>query len=209
MEEIGLVLLLITLPVLLYLTSRVRAGKAGQLRSLPGMDELPGSVGHSAETGRPLHVSVGTGGVGGVATAETWAGLSLLTQMADEAAACDTPLIVTVSDATVLPIAQDILQRAYARNRFPYRDPIAQPAVPSRYKTALVCLRTAPVSGPSSAPNTTRSLYSRQTGLRHRNITTGQRHSRCYSALLRSRPMDKIQPQRPGRGRRTAFGNAL
>ncbi len=119
MEEIGLVLLLITLPVLLYLTSRVRAGKAGELRSLPGMDELPGSVGRSAETGRPLHVSVGTAGVGGVATAETWAGLSLLTQMADEAAACDTPLIVTVSDATVLPIAQDIMQRAYARHGNP------------------------------------------------------------------------------------------
>jgi hypothetical protein len=119
MEEIGLVLLLLTLPALFYLTSRVKAGKAGELRSLPGMDELPGSVGRSAETGQPLHVSVGVAGVGGVATAETWAGLSLLTQMADEAAACDTPLIVTVSDATVLPIAQDILQRAYVRHGNP------------------------------------------------------------------------------------------
>jgi hypothetical protein len=119
MEEIGLVLLLLTLPALFYLTSRVKAGKVGELRSLPGMDELPGSVGRSAETGQPLHVSVGVAGVGGVATAETWAGLSLLTQMADEAAACDTPLIVTVSDATVLPIAQDILQRAYVRHGNP------------------------------------------------------------------------------------------
>jgi hypothetical protein len=119
MEEIGLVLLLLTLPVLFYLTSRVSAGKAGELRRLPGMDELPGSVGRSAETGQPLHLSVGVAGVGGVATAETWAGLSLLTQMADEAAACDTPLIVTVSDATVLPIAQDILQRAYVRHGNP------------------------------------------------------------------------------------------
>jgi hypothetical protein len=83
------------------------------------MDELPGSVGRSAETGQPLHVSAGTAGIGGVATAETWAGLSLLSQMADEAAACDTPLIVTVSDATVLPIAQDILQRAYVRHGNP------------------------------------------------------------------------------------------
>ena len=119
MEEIGLILLILTLPVLIYLTSRVRARKAGDLRSLPGMDELPGSVGRSAETGQPLHVSVGVAGVGGAATAETWAGLTLLTQMADEAAACDTPLIVTVSDATVLPIAQDILQRAYVRHGNP------------------------------------------------------------------------------------------
>jgi hypothetical protein len=53
--------------------------------------------------------------VGGSITAETWAGLTLLAHVADEAAACDTPLIVTVADPTVLPIAQDILRRAYAR----------------------------------------------------------------------------------------------
>jgi hypothetical protein len=119
MEEIGLVSLLLILPVLFFLASRVRAGKAGQVRALPGMEKLPGLVGRSAETGQPLHVSVGVSGVGGSTTAETWAGLTLLGQLADEAAACDTPLIVTVADATVLPIAQDILWRAYVRNGNP------------------------------------------------------------------------------------------
>ncbi len=116
MGEISLVLLLLILPVLFFLTSRARTSKAGQLRTLPGMEELPGLVGRSAETGHPLHVSVGVAGVGGGATAETWAGLTLLGQLADEAAACGTPLIITVADATVLPIAQDILWRAYARS---------------------------------------------------------------------------------------------
>lgn len=119
MEEIGLVSLLLILPVLFFLTSRVRAGKTDQLRALPGMGKLPGLVGRSAETGQPLHVSVGVSGVGDSTTAETWAGLTLLGQLADEAAACDTPLIVTVADATVLPIAQDILWRAYVRNGNP------------------------------------------------------------------------------------------
>jgi hypothetical protein len=119
MEEIGLVLLFLILPVLFFLTSRVRAGKAGQVRALPGMEKLSGLVGRSAETGQPLHISVGVSGVGGGTTSETWAGLTLLGQMADEAAACDTPLIVTVADATVLPIAQDILWRAYVRNGNP------------------------------------------------------------------------------------------
>jgi hypothetical protein len=41
--------------------------------------------------------------------------------LADEAAACDTPLIVTLADATVLPIAQDILWRSYVRNGNPER----------------------------------------------------------------------------------------
>ena len=119
MELIGLVLLLLILPILFYLTSRVRASKAGELRSIPAMDGLPELVGRSAETGRPLHVSVGVAGVGGSLTSDTWAGLALLSQLADEAATCDTPLIVTVSDATVLPIAQDIVRRAFIRNGNP------------------------------------------------------------------------------------------
>jgi hypothetical protein len=116
MIEIGVVVLLLILPVLFFLTSRVRAGKMGVLRSLPGMDELPSAGGRAAEAGQPLHVSVGVAGVGGAATAETWAGLTALRQLADDAAACDTPIIVTVADPTVLPIAQDILRRAYIRH---------------------------------------------------------------------------------------------
>jgi hypothetical protein len=119
MEEIGLVLLLLILPVLFFLIYRVRSGRAGDLRPLPGLEELPGLVGRSAETGRPLHISVGVAGIGGSATAETWAGLTVLRQLADAAAACDTPLLVTVSDATVLPMAQDILWRAHVRNGNP------------------------------------------------------------------------------------------
>ena len=119
MEPIGLVLLLLLLPVLLFLVFRVRKGNAGELRRLPGMEELPRSVGRSAETNQPLHVSVGVAGVGGAATAETWAGLALFTELADQAVASDAPLIVTVGDPTVLPIAQDILRRAYARHGHP------------------------------------------------------------------------------------------
>jgi len=114
-EVLALVILLLTLPLLFYLAARARAGRRVDLRPLLGVDELPGSVGRSAETGQPLHVSVGTAGVGGVSTAQTWAGLTLLSQLAGEAAACDTPLIVTVADPTVLPIAQDTLRRAYQR----------------------------------------------------------------------------------------------
>ena len=118
-QVLDLVILLSSLPLLFYLSARVRAGRHVVLRSLPAVDILPGSIGRSAETGQPLHVSVGTAGVGGATTAQTWAGLSLLSQLADEAAACDTPLIVTVADATVLPIAQNILRRAYQRSGNP------------------------------------------------------------------------------------------
>jgi hypothetical protein len=119
MEQIGLALLLLTLPALLFLTIRVRAGKVGKLRSLAALEELPRSVGHAAETGKAIHVSVGVAGIAGSATAETWAGLAVLNELAEEAAAYDTPLIVTVADPTVLPVAQDILRRAYLRTGNP------------------------------------------------------------------------------------------
>lgn len=116
---VALVLLLLVLPILFFLTSRVRAGKSGNLRRIPGLENLATSVGHSAETDQPLHVSVGVGGVGGLSTAETWTGLTLLAQLADEAASCDTPLVVTVADPTIVPIAQDILRRASVRHGNP------------------------------------------------------------------------------------------
>lgn len=108
---LGLVLL-----VLAYHTWRVRTGRGGDLRPIPGLEALPGSLGRAAETGRPLHVSVGVEGIGGEATAQTWAGLALLDRLADEAAAVGAPLVVTVADATALPIAQDIVRRAHARH---------------------------------------------------------------------------------------------
>jgi hypothetical protein len=119
MEKIGLAVLLLLLPALFYLTSRVKAGKTSALRSIEALDELPVSVGQSAETGKPLHVSVGIAGVGGTSSSETWAGLTVLSELADEAAACDTPLVVTVADPTVLPMAQSIVQRAYQRHGNP------------------------------------------------------------------------------------------
>lgn len=59
--------------------------------------------------------SLGTGGVGGSDTATTLAGLTILDSLAEEAAATDTPLIVTLGDPTSLVVAQDILRRAYIR----------------------------------------------------------------------------------------------
>ena len=121
MQEVALVLVLLLLPLLFYLASLVRAGKAGELRPLPGVEELPGVLGRSSETGQALHVSVGVAGVGGPQTAETWAGLTLLAELADEAAASDSPLIVTVADPTALPLAQEALWRAHLRNGSPER----------------------------------------------------------------------------------------
>jgi hypothetical protein len=89
------------------------------LRSLSGWRVLPGQQSRSIESGQRLHISLGTGGMGGNTAATTLAGLTLLETCADEAAATDTPPIVTVADPTTLAMAQDVLRRAYIRHNNP------------------------------------------------------------------------------------------
>lgn len=115
MEDLALILLLALLPLLFLAAFRAKAGKSGDLRPLPGVDALPGLLGRSLESGLPVHVSLGVAGLGGPATAETWAGFTTLAWFAGEAATRGVPLIVTVGDATALPVAQDVVRRAYAR----------------------------------------------------------------------------------------------
>jgi hypothetical protein len=114
-ETVLLAFLAVAVVLLFVLSFWVRSGRAGKLRALAGLEKLSELVEHSAETGNPLHVSVGVAGVGGPATSETWAGLTVLKQVAGEASACDAPLLVTVADPTVVPLVEDILQRAYDR----------------------------------------------------------------------------------------------
>jgi hypothetical protein len=62
-----------------------------------------------------LHLSLGTGGITGSDTASSLAGLSVLAYLADEGAATDAPPLVTVANPTLLPLAQNVLRRAYLR----------------------------------------------------------------------------------------------
>jgi hypothetical protein len=94
-------------------------GRRPTLRPLPGLEALRGQQGRAIETGQSLHLSLGTSGIGGGNTATTLAGLAILESLADEAAATDTPPMVTVADPTALVIAQDVLRRAYARQGNP------------------------------------------------------------------------------------------
>jgi hypothetical protein len=62
---------------------------------------------------------MGTKGIGGASTADTMAGLMALERLAEQAVATGLKLVVTVSDPSLLPIAQDTLRRAYERRGYP------------------------------------------------------------------------------------------
>jgi hypothetical protein len=117
MQLAGLGLILIMVGVLLI--GRVWASRRPALRPLSGYRALPGQQSRAIESGQSLHISLGTSGVGGMNTATTLAGLTLLDTLADEAAATDTPPTVTVADSTALVMAQDVLRRAYIRHNNP------------------------------------------------------------------------------------------
>jgi hypothetical protein len=113
------ILAMILVATLLRIAARASVRRT--LRPLPGVQALPALLRRAAETGYPVHASAGVGGVGGATTAETWAGLALLSHLADQAALYGVDLVVTVADATILSIAQDILQQAYERHGLGHR----------------------------------------------------------------------------------------
>lgn len=124
-QALMLVLLLITLSLLLLFTSQARAGMRPSLRPIRAFDHLKELIGRGAETGQAIHVSLGTGGIADSSAAESLAGVALLEHIAAQSTASGAPLIVTVSDPTLLPLAQETTRQAWESrpNRYQSSEP--------------------------------------------------------------------------------------
>ncbi len=83
------------------------------LRPIDGYSSLPRATGEAVETGRRLHVSLGSGGVGGAETAAVLAGLTVVERLAQSASVSDRPPVVTTGDSVAAILAQDTLRRVY------------------------------------------------------------------------------------------------
>ncbi len=114
-----LVLLLIFLPFFFFAHWAVKRGAQITLRPIAAYDILKALLAQAAEAGRPVHLSIGIAGIGDQATADTTAGLTVLDYIADRAAVSASPPIVTLANPTALPVAQDVLRRAYQRHGYP------------------------------------------------------------------------------------------
>jgi|YNPBryBLVA2012_1023415.scaffolds.fasta_scaffold00472_10 hypothetical protein len=117
----ALLMLVITVLLLVFLAARARRGRRPYVRPIPAFDALPTQLGLAAEQGASLHVALGSGGIGGERTITSLAGLQALEAIAKPAVLYGTPPVVTVGDATLLPLAQDVLRRACARAGIPER----------------------------------------------------------------------------------------
>jgi hypothetical protein len=114
-----LALFLFFLPVFFFAYWAVKRGAHLALRPIEAYSALKGILAHAAEAGQPVHLSLGIAGIGDQATADTTAGLNVLEYLAERAAISASPPIVTVANATALPVAQDLLRRAYNRQGYP------------------------------------------------------------------------------------------
>jgi hypothetical protein len=117
-QALMLVLLLVTLPLLALFTMQQRAGKPVALRPIQAFHRVREFIGRGAETGRPIHVSLGTGGIADASTAESLAGVTFMGHIAGQSIASGAPLIVTVSDPTLLPLAQETALHAWESRQY-------------------------------------------------------------------------------------------
>ncbi len=86
-----------------------------RFRAIPAFRLLRGQMGRAIESGRDLHVSIGTGGISGEDTATTLAGLAVVEYLAEEAGAGGIAPLTTMSDPTSLLLAEDAIRRPYLR----------------------------------------------------------------------------------------------
>jgi hypothetical protein len=116
----AIVLLLLSILVLVGVTMLRRQGRLGlPVRELTALETLRQELGRATESGKPMHLALGSGALGSGDTITSLAGLQTLEWLVDAAVSYDVPPIVTVGDPTLLPLAQDVLRRAYEQRQIP------------------------------------------------------------------------------------------
>ncbi len=113
-QFVSILILLLVLATYLILTQTIRRRRrALALRPIAAYNMLPLLVGEAIEADRPIHVSIGSSGVGGDNTILTLAAVELAYQVAQRAAIGTSVPMITTNETSTLPLAHGILQRAY------------------------------------------------------------------------------------------------
>jgi hypothetical protein len=138
--------LIIVLTPIIARRRRQSPGAPLPFRPIDSYQSLPRATGEAVETGRRLHVSLGSGGVGGAETAAVLAGLAIVERMAQSASISDRPPVVTSGDSLAAILAQDAMRRVYLQQNLIERyDPTsARLAGPTPFSFAAGAMLTVP-----------------------------------------------------------------
>ncbi len=110
----------------LALTLHVRRRGPYTVRRFEATDRLRLQMARAMETGEEMHVALGTGGLGGANTADTLAGLCLLSHLAHRAALAEVPVHVQVAQPTALVGALATLQHGALATGYPEAQSLMQ-----------------------------------------------------------------------------------
>lgn len=113
-QLVSILILLLALATYLILTQSIRRRRPVALRPIPAFERVPLLVGEAIEADRPIHISFGDAGLGGTDTVLTLSAAELAYQIAQRNAIGVTSPVITLSNTTSIPLAQDTLRRAYA-----------------------------------------------------------------------------------------------
>jgi len=116
----ALVVFLVLFLIYLWRAGWGRKGHVGRrfnFRSIAAYDATNEGLARAAETGRAVHTSPGTGGVGGagIQSASTLAGMTVVESMARVAAITGAPVQATTNDAIAFSLTDNALRRGYRR----------------------------------------------------------------------------------------------
>lgn len=109
----GFVLLLVVSALIISSILRGRRGVLPKLRVIPGVEAIPEAVGRAAEVGRPVLFNPGIADLTGDYAAQTYAGLEILSYVSMLCAKYDVSIIVPIRQASVLPVAEEIVRFGY------------------------------------------------------------------------------------------------
>ncbi len=115
----ALSVLLLFLVIFFFAYWAVKRGARFTLRPIAAYAALKGLFARSAEAGQPVHLSLGTTGIGDQFTADTTAALNVLEYLTERGAISAAPPVVTLAHPTALPVAQDIMRRVYRQMGVP------------------------------------------------------------------------------------------
>ncbi|NLE52340.1 MAG: hypothetical protein GX613_13145 [Chloroflexi bacterium] len=116
MSDSELIITLLTIAFSATLIGAVIARRVPiRLRPIAAYDALPEIAANAVESAHRVHFSLGSSSLGESSTASALATSEAVYQLADRLAISPYPPLITLSQPTTLPLAQDTLRRAYER----------------------------------------------------------------------------------------------
>ena len=136
--------LVFTSAAVFYFMDRAKKGNLPDVRPIAGLEALGEAIGRATELGRPVFFVPGRAEINSADSAQTLAGLEILSWVGEKTAAYDTGLITAIAAPNVYPVAQEVLRESYMKAGKPeaYNPDMVQFYSSEQFAFGSACLGT-------------------------------------------------------------------